>query len=290
MSAFLRVVNLRHGCPAQYIHVHPLRALRVLHGAIFFASASYRRARSKRTISGWKLNVSPITHLLISWSLAKTGKINRRERAFVTLAGVVTDIDGAGLIFDVFRHGSDQPLQLWSKYHHIFGHNIGFGLLLAIAAFALSTRRWVTSVLVLVSFHVHLFCDLLGSKGPDGYQWPIPYLLPFSDAWQWIWGGQWQLNAWPNFAITIFTLLLALFFAWKNGVSPLEMVSSKSNRYFVDALRNRFGIPEGEERKKQKHVSHSDIMDTGLEPKKKESIDVLSAPPRLRGRKLGIQN
>jgi inner membrane protein len=74
--------------------------------------------------------MSPITHLLISWSVANISKINRRERTLVTLAGVVPDIDGAGLIIDIFCHGSDQPLQLWSKHHHILGHNIGFGLLL----------------------------------------------------------------------------------------------------------------------------------------------------------------
>ena len=188
--------------------------------------------------------MNPITHLLISWSIANTSKINRRERALVTLAGILPDIDGAGLISDIVWHGPDQPLQLWSKYHHILGHNIGFGLSITIATFALSTRRWLTSLLVLVSFHLHLLCDLLGSKGPDGYQWPIPYLLPFSDVWQWIWVDQWHLNAWPNYAITIFTLLLTLFFAWKNGVSPLEIVSIKANKAFVDALRNRFGKPE----------------------------------------------
>jgi len=191
--------------------------------------------------------MSPITHLLISWSVANISKINRRERALVTLAGVAPDIDGAGLIIDVFCHGSDQPLQLWSMYHHVLGHNIGFGLLLVIVTFALSTRRWATSLLVFMSFHLHLLCDLLGSKGPDGYQWPIPYLFPFSDAWQWTWVYQWQLNAWPNFAITIFTILLILFFSWKNGLSPLEIVSLKANRSFVDALRNRFGNPVSEE-------------------------------------------
>ena len=191
--------------------------------------------------------MSPITHLLISWSVANISKINRRERALVTLAGVVPDIDGAGLIIDVFSHGSDQPLQLWSMYHHILGHNIGFGLFLVIVTFALSTRRWATSLLVFMSFHLHLLCDLLGSKGPDGYQWPIPYLFPFSDAWQWTWAYQWQLNAWPNFAITIFTILLILFFSWKNGLSPLEIVSLKANRSFVDALRHRFGNPVSEE-------------------------------------------
>jgi hypothetical protein len=45
--------------------------------------------------------------------------------------------------------------------------------------------------------------DLVGSRGPAGYQWPIPYLLPFSNSWHWTWKGQWALNAWPNILITI---------------------------------------------------------------------------------------
>jgi hypothetical protein len=80
----------------------------------------------------------------------------------------------------------------------VLGHNIGFGLFLALISFTFSTRRLAASCLVLLSFHLHLLGDLVGSKGPHGYQWPIPYLIPFSDAWQWIWAGQWQLNAWPR--------------------------------------------------------------------------------------------
>ena len=45
--------------------------------------------------------MSPITHLLISWSVANTSKIDRRERALVTLAGILPDIDGAGLLSDI---------------------------------------------------------------------------------------------------------------------------------------------------------------------------------------------
>ncbi len=187
--------------------------------------------------------MSPITHLLISWSIANTSNINRRERTLVTIAGIIPDIDGAGLLFDFFRNGSGQPFQLWSKYHHIIGHNIGFGFLLIMFALILSTRRITTGLLVFSSFHLHLICDLVGSKGPNGFQWPIPYLLPFSEVWQWTWEYQWQLNAWPNFAITIFTLILTFYYAWKHGLSPLEIISCKANDVFVSALRQRFGNP-----------------------------------------------
>ena len=187
--------------------------------------------------------MSPVTHLFLSWSIASTFGLSRRDRALVTIAGVVPDFDGAGLIFDIFSHGPGHQSSLWDKYHHVLGHNIGFGIILCLLIFAFSTRRWATSLLAFLSFHIHLLGDLLGSKGPDGYQWPIPYLFPFSDAWQWVWDGQWQLNAWPNFAVTFVTGFVMFYLAWKRGVSPLEIVSVKANDIFGSTLRNRFGQP-----------------------------------------------
>ena len=185
--------------------------------------------------------MNPATHLLIGWSIANTCNINRRERALVTIVGVIPDIDGAGFFIDFIT--SDQYPSLYIKYHHILGHNICFGLLLFLIALWLSRRRIVTALLVFLSFHIHLLADLAGSMGPDGYQWPIPYLLPFSNAWQLVWSGQWELNAWPNFAITFTTILMMFYIAWKRGVSPLEIVSIKANNSFVAVLRNRFGEP-----------------------------------------------
>lgn len=190
--------------------------------------------------------MSPVTHLLIGWSVANTFRISCRERALVTMAAIIPDFDGAGLIYDLFSHGPGQQASLWDTYHHILGHNISFGIFVCLLTCALSTRRWVVSLLAFLSFHCHLLGDLVGSRGPDGYQWPIPYLLPFSDAWQLVWRGQWQLTAWPNFAITVGAGFIMFYLAWQRGVSPLEIVSAKANDAFVSSLRNRFGQPPGE--------------------------------------------
>src|SRR6185436_5291484 len=99
-----------------------------------------------------------------------------------------------------------------------------------------------TTLLVLLSFHLHLVADLMGARGPDGDQWPIPYLLPFSNRWQWTWSGQWALNAWPNFVLTALLLTLALWLAWKRGYSPLELFSAKADGALVRAIRNRFPV------------------------------------------------
>ena len=188
--------------------------------------------------------MNPATHILLSWSAAGSIAINRRERFLITMAGVIPDIDGAGLLFDFFHKDQSQPFLIWSKYHHILCHNIGFFLFLLICAALLSTKRLMTCGLVFITFHLHLICDIVGSKGPEGEQWEIPYLLPFSDTWQLTWAHQWELNAWPNVVITVFAIFLTLFIAWKKGISPVEFFSGKANSLFVKTLRDRFGEPE----------------------------------------------
>ena len=189
--------------------------------------------------------MNPVTHLLVGWTVANTTTLTQRERALVAIAGIVPDVDGFGIVTDLLTRNSEHPLELWGRFHHVLAHNLGFGLGVGVAAFALSRRRWVTASLALLSFHLHLAGDLVGARGPDGDQWPIPYLSPYSQDWQLTWTGQWALNAWPNFVITGALLLLAFYLAWRRAFSPLELVSSRADRAFVKTLRDRFGAPKG---------------------------------------------
>src|SRR3954447_3952095 len=102
----------------------------------------------------------------------------RRDRALIALAGVAPDLDGIGIVPEVLTAHSQHPLRWFSDYHHVLGHNIGFALLATIAAY-LICRSWKTTALAFLGFHLHLFFDLIGARGPDGYQWPLPYLSPF---------------------------------------------------------------------------------------------------------------
>ena len=187
--------------------------------------------------------MNPATHLLISWTVANTADIPRRDRALVTLSGIIPDIDGVGIIAELLTENTATPLIWYSKYHHILGHNLGLGLILVAAVFLLSTRRWMSAFLALLAFHLHLLGDLVGSRGPDGYQWPIPYFFPFSGNWTLTWQGQWELNAWPNILVTLLILGITLYLAWKRGRSPFEMISLKADTAFVAGLRKRFGAP-----------------------------------------------
>ena len=187
--------------------------------------------------------MNPITHFLTGWAVANAAELDRRDRALVAVAGIAPDVDGLGIVVDFATAATRHPTEWWGSYHHVIGHNLAAGCLVAGVALALAHRKARTAALAFVSFHLHLLGDLIGSRGPDGYRWPIPYLEPFSDAWQWTWSGQWALNAWPNFTITASLLALTFYCAWRRGFSPLELVSTRADRAFVDTLRLRFGRP-----------------------------------------------
>lgn len=183
--------------------------------------------------------MSPVTHFFSGWVLANCAQLGRKDRALVTLACVIPDIDGLGIIPEILTRNTAHPLLWFSLYHHSL-HNLAFALIVAALAFAIADRKRATGLLAILSFHLHLFEDLLGSRGPDGDQWPIPYLAPFSSAWQVTWRGQWGLNAWPNVVLTVILLLITFWLAWQRGFSPLEMISAKADAAFIGALRSRF--------------------------------------------------
>jgi len=186
--------------------------------------------------------MSPITHLLAGWTAANAANLNRRERMFVTLAGVLPDADGLGVIADLLIRNPANPFEYYQKYHHAFGHNIFFALLLAALAALFSSRKSLTALLVLVSVHLHFAGDIIGARGLGDDFWPVPYLWHFADL-NLYWSRQWPLNGWQNFVITGALMGLMFFLAWKRGHSLIEIASKKADDGFVAALRQRFGEP-----------------------------------------------
>jgi len=185
--------------------------------------------------------MNPIEHFLIGWCVASSStRLTERERLLVTAAAVIPDIDGLGMLVELPTREHAHPLLWWTEYHHVIAHNIGAAVVVTIAAALLSSHRLLTATLALISFHTHILGDLVGARGPDGYQWPIPYLLPFSRTPELSWNGQWPLNGWQNFVIAGVALIITFRLAWKRGYSPLEMLSHRADAAFVAALRQRF--------------------------------------------------
>ena len=126
--------------------------------------------------------MSPVTHFLAGWAAANTVTLGRRDRLIVTLSGIAPDFDALGIVGNLATRGSENPVYWWEEYHHVLGHNIGFALALTIVTLLAAKRRFTAALLVFASVNIHLLADLVGARGPDGYQWLIPYLEPFSSA------------------------------------------------------------------------------------------------------------
>jgi len=184
--------------------------------------------------------MSPATHLLASWIIAAKTTNNPRDCRLVTFAGILPDADGLGLLADVIRNASHhaEDFFYYGKYHHWYFHG-AFGAILTAAALAcLARRRWRVLLLCLLVFHLHLLCDLAGSRGPSPADlWPIYYLGPFSRRGMLLWEGQWRLDGWQNRTITVMLFLWALWLASAGKHSVLGVFNHRADRVFVGVLR-----------------------------------------------------
>lgn len=186
--------------------------------------------------------MSPITHALLGWCLAESVPgLGHRERALIVIASVAPDADGLGIVAELATRDTSHPLLWFSELHHLLAHNLLFAVIVAVACvIAARVRPLVVGAFAFIAVHLHFLCDLAGSRGPDGYQWPIPYLFPFRSTPQLSWSGQWALNAWPNMALTASLLAASIALAVSRGYSPLVLVAPGTDRKVVAALRARF--------------------------------------------------
>jgi inner membrane protein len=188
--------------------------------------------------------MSPITHLLASWTAADIGGLRRRDLALATWCGLLPDADGLGLLVDLANRIIGRPnTWYYHEYHHAVLHGIFGALIIPLALCTFATNRIRMFILGFIAVHLHLFCDLIGSRGPGPQDiWPIPYLAPFSSTWTLRWAGQWPLDAWPNFAFTVALLIYTFGRAVRSGYSPVKLASNGADRVFVDTIRNRWRV------------------------------------------------
>ena len=74
--------------------------------------------------------MSPVTHFLTGWVLANSVRLDRRGMAAVTVAAVIPDIDGIGIVAEVLTRHSSHPLLWFSEYHHAL-HSLAFAVVVA---------------------------------------------------------------------------------------------------------------------------------------------------------------
>ena len=170
--------------------------------------------------------MAPVTHLLFSWLSTVRLFNNRRERAIVTLAGVAPDLDGLGIIVDKFNGSSNY----YFSFHHHLGHSLFAALIIATLAMLLSkvqkAKVFIASFLLV---QAHILFDVIGSKSPDGFQWPIHYLSPVNDEFLLVWSGQWYLNSWQNILFTFCLVCLATYYAVTKKLTVFEIINDDLN-------------------------------------------------------------
>jgi len=183
--------------------------------------------------------MSPVTHLFVSWVIAAKTTNNPRDCRLVTLAGILPDIDGWGAVVDSANQAlGHRETLFYEHYHHFLLHGIFGGVAIAALLTCFARQRWRVALLALLVFHVHLLCDLVGSRGPEPYDlWPLFYLGPFSKNVMWIWKGQWSLDAWPNRILSVVMFLWSLKIAVRLGYSFVGVFNRRLDEIFVGVLR-----------------------------------------------------
>ncbi len=185
------------------------------------------------------VEVSPITHLLGSWLFAAYATDNARDCRLVTLAGIIPDADALGVAIDLYHKMLGGPETFdYARYHHWLLHGLPAGLAIAATAGLFARRHWRVALAALIVFHLHLLCDLVGSRGPSPADlWPVYYLAPLSVRPTWVWQGQWRLDGWINRLIALGIFAWALALAARRGHSVVGVFSSRADATFVSVLR-----------------------------------------------------
>jgi membrane-bound metal-dependent hydrolase YbcI (DUF457 family) len=191
--------------------------------------------------------VNVITHLLMGWSVFEGTSLSPRDRRLLAFSSVVPDLDGLGAVVDVANRALSRPETfLFGEFHHRLCHGLpaacAFALLAAFAARARARVALGTFAMV----HLHMACDLVGSRGPSPADiWPIWYLAPLSSSPELAWSGQWALNAWPNIVLTLALLAHAFVRTVQAGSSPVGLFHQGAHAVFVETVRRRWRLVRG---------------------------------------------
>lgn len=167
-------------------------------------------------------------HATIGWILAQPVKGDRRFRASVTLAGLLPDLDVATYLL-----GS----AAFSRYHHVWTHNLFFGLLVSgVAVWICRGRRWQTFLFTQLAFYAHYFGDYFLTR------MPLEAFCPFSDA-KFSYAGALALGHPINHALVWASLLAIALIAWRLKRTPLEILSPELDKRLVNLFFRRRETP-----------------------------------------------
>jgi inner membrane protein len=162
-------------------------------------------------------------HLLSGWCLAHLAPLSARERGLAILAASLADLDGLGIVYSAALYG---------QWHHKVGHNVFYGLLLAVALACVSGRasgrteseqkqRWLRLAgFYFFLFHIHLVLDFYGSGPGWGvyYLWPVDPVYLLSD-------HAWPFMGWQNMTALAVLIVWTLGIFWIKARTPFELIT-----------------------------------------------------------------
>ena len=182
--------------------------------------------------------MSPLAHLLGSWTIGAHLTDNSRDCRLVALAGILPDADGMGLIVDLFNHATGHKSLYYSHYHHYLLHGALGAFLIAGLLTLFARHRWRVLILCLFVFHLHLLCDFVGSRGPSPEElWPVVYYGPFAKDPMWIWKGQWRLDAWPLRWATAVLFFYSTWLGAAKGYSFVGVINRRADEIYLAVIR-----------------------------------------------------
>lgn len=166
--------------------------------------------------------MSPLVHGIVAWLIALIFVNNVQDRRLIVIAGVAADIDGIFILFD---------RDLFSTYHHTFGHSFVFGILIALTAGMLAKNKIRTGWGAIAAFSGHLIFDLIGSNLPIAIFCPlnqirISFTSYLSKEIMYV-----VINP-MTFVIAIFIVFVIMYLY---EISPIEFISEKLDKKMVGA-------------------------------------------------------
>jgi hypothetical protein len=163
-------------------------------------------------------------HLACGWALAHmSGPETRRFRGLVTLAAIAPDIDTISYFWGI---------DAYSNYHHAFGHNVFFGLLVSAISVALLRRRpWKIFIFTQLAFATHYYGDYFFTRFPIKAYWPL-----YSHAYIYSYriGLDHPINLWFSYL----SLLLIALVGMRFKRTPVEFISPQLDHRLVNLFRN----------------------------------------------------
>ena len=184
--------------------------------------------------------MSPITHFMVGWVALERFQASNRDKALVVCAGLAPDLDGLGIVVDFATRTLGLPeTDYYQSFHRMYGHGLPAALLLSAIVAMFGVNRMRVALCAFLAIHLHLLCDLVGSRGAGAEDiWGVFYLAPLFPGFELSWREQWPLIGWQNMLISALLLAIIMARATRTGYSPLALVSARADRAFVATLRN----------------------------------------------------